>query len=107
MTLPETILSKLEREHRGINNAMRREDLLQYLWRYDSGMTDRIMRKLVKSIPSICSCERGYYLPKNRYEADYAIAYLKKKIFPLWDDIKRIQDAYPEFYEHGQLELPL
>ena len=107
MTLPEIILSKLEREHRGINNAMRREDLLQYLWRYDPGMTDRIMRKLVKLNSRICSCEKGYYIAKHKHESDYSINYLKKKIFPLWDDIKRIQDAYPEFYEQGQLELPL
>ena len=107
MNLKQIILSKLRREHRGIENAIIRQELLSYCQYYDFGITDRELRKIVKTIPQVCNCEKGYFIPKNLDEVRYAVEYLKKKIFPLWDDIKRIQEAYPEYFKEEQLELPL
>ena len=107
MIIPEIILDIIQKDHRGRENAIRREDLLRHIQHKsrDYTLTDRRMREIVKSIPQICSCEKGYYLAGNKSDSDYAIEYLKKKIFPLWDDIKQIQEAYPEYYKGEQLEL--
>jgi len=116
MTLPEIVLDKIARKHRGKERAIKREDLLRYLWNHpdgDPGLTDREMRAIVKSIEkpgiegsqAILSCERGYYMPKDQHERDYAIQYLEKKAIPLFEDIKRIRKAYPDFLCGEQMEL--
>ncbi len=106
MTLPELILTKLKAGHRGQANAIKRYKLLVFCQAYEPELTDRKMRMLVKQIPRVCSCEDGYFIDaKSRSETDHSIEYLKKKIFPLWDDIKRIQQAYPEYYSSEQMRL--
>lgn len=105
MTISEIVLEKIKTFHKGKENAIKRKDLLAFCQLYDSEITDRELRKTVKTIPIICTFERGYFVATSKEESDYSIEYLKKKIFPLWEDIKNIQLAYPQYYQDEQLEL--
>jgi len=107
VSLSDIILNKIKRDHQGKENAIKRKDLLIYCKHFESEMMDRKMRILVKTLTrqGICPCEGGYFYANLKEESDYSIEYLKKKIFPLWEDIKQIQEAYPQFYKNEQLEL--
>ena len=113
MSLSEDIFKKITKDHKGKERAIKREDLLRYLEKYDYSLTDREMRAVVKSIErpgikgsqAILSCELGYYIPRTRDERDYAIQYLEKKAVPLFEDIKRIKKAYPDYVSGRQMEL--
>lgn len=104
MNLEQIILSKLRREHRGIENAIIRQELLSYCRYYDFGLTDRELRRIVEGLASegVCPSERGYYIARNIFEAKLAKEYLEKKAKPLFKRARKIYD----YYEKGkQLEL--
>jgi len=93
--------------HKGKENAITREVLrntLRYI--YNTPLPDREMRRIVKTMPEICSSSHGYYLADSQQDYDDAVEYLKKKIYPLWADIKNLQEAYPEFSK-GDEQLSL
>lgn len=100
--LSALILSKLQREHVGMDRAIQRRDLLRWLRERGVVTTDRKVRYAVKELGCVCTGATGYYLAANTAEARASIEYLRKKIFPLWRDIQAIQRAYPEA---GQLDL--
>lgn len=111
--LSDLILHTLRAYHRGKARAVTRADLLSYLRSLGHDICDRDLREMVKDLSDetgrpagVCMCNRGYYLAEEKIESDEAIAYLRKKIFPLWKDIENIIRAYPEFYPDGkQMEL--
>ena len=104
MTLSDIILSKLGR-HVGREQAIKRRDLLQYLHDLGHEITDREMRAIIEQVPLICSGSGGYYLAKTAEDYRQAITYIQKKIYPLFEKIKRKEQAYPEFSKPGQMEL--
>ena len=105
MTPLSLLLSRRLRTcHVGAAHAISRRDLLRWLRGVGVETTDRKMRYAIKELGDVCMCSRGYYIAANVTEAKAAIAYLRKKIFPLWEDVKAIERAYPEC---GQLDLPL
>jgi len=103
--MKEIILKKLLRDHRGIDNAIKRKDLLQYCWQFDPNLTDRELRRIVKEIPLICTCEKGYFIAQKAWEVKHSIEYLKKKIFPLWEVIRNLEKAYSDVLSNPQQEL--
>jgi len=106
MTPSDFILYTLRTYHRGKGRAITREALREYLREMGHEMSDRDLREAVKGLGQVCMCNRGYFIAENKVEADESIAYLRKKIFPLWKDIENIVRAYPEFYPDGkQMEL--
>jgi len=105
MNLSELILEKIKQDHQGKENSCKRRYLLNYAHYFDPDLTDRKLRKIIKTIPVICTCERGYFIAISKEESDYSIEYLKKKIYPLWEDVKNIQLAYPQYYQDEQMEL--
>jgi len=100
--LASLILHKLTAEHVGMSRAIQRRELLAWLRGQGVVTTDRKLRYAVKDLGVVCMCERGYFLAANSDEARASIEYLKRKIFPMWEDIKRLQLAYPEL---SQLNL--
>jgi hypothetical protein len=104
MKLSNLIFNLLS-ERLGIDNAIPRRALLNFCQDFDPEIDDREMRRIVKTIPKVCTCENGYYIAKDKSEVEHSIQYLKKKIFPLWLDIKRLMEAYPEYFKGEQLNL--
>jgi len=103
----EFYIEIIMKDHRGKRNALARERLRKILlYVYNINLTDREMRRIVKTMPEICSCNHGYYLADDQQDYDAAVEYLKKKIYPLWTDIKNLQEAYPE-YSKGDEQLEL
>jgi len=98
MIIKEYLFHFIEKYCYGIENAIIRKRLLGYMKNWDSEITDRELRREIEAILEICSCERGYFYPKNKEEIDYSIEYLKKKIFPLWKKIHNKKMAYSQFY---------
>ena len=106
MTPSSFILSALRTYHRGKARAITREALREYLRQMGYDICDRDLREIVKGLGQVCMCNRGYFIAETKAETDESIAYLRKKIFPLWRDIENIIGAYPEFYPSGkQMEL--
>jgi len=103
----EFYIEIIMKDHRGKRNAIDRERLRKILlYVYNINLTDRMLRRIVKTMPEICSCNHGYYLADDQQDYDDAVEYLKKKIYPLWADIKNMQEAYPEYSTNDeQLEL--
>jgi len=102
--LPGLILSHIGGHHRGMENAIKRRDLLRMCRSIEPEITDREMRKIVEGIPRVCTCERGYYVAVKPDEVKHSSRYLRKKAYPLFDRANRIEGAYPEFF-NGQMEL--
>lgn len=91
-------------KHKGYMNALPRKKLLADLQRLiDPEITDREMRLIASQTKGVLSCERGYYIARDDWEGkedcEHAKEYMKKKIFPLWDRIQKIEKDYPEFYD--------
>lgn len=105
MTPSALILDFLRAHHRGKVRAITRESLREHLREIGCEINDRDLRETVKTIKEVCTCERGYYVAQDKADTDYSIAYLRKKIFPLWQDIENIKQAYPQFYAGEQMEL--
>lgn len=105
MTTSDFILQVLRTHHRGKSRAITREALREYLRQVGYGLSDRDLREAVKNLGQVCMCNRGYFIAENKAEADESIAYLRKKIFPLWQDIENIKRGYPQFYSGEQMEL--
>ena len=104
---PNLYIETIMKDHWGKQNAIARERLRKILlYVYNVNLTDRMLRRIVKTIPEICPSEHGYYLAHNQQDFEDAIEYLKKKIFPLWNDIKNLREAYPEFAkDEEQMDL--
>ena len=102
--LSSLILAKLRREHVGMARAIQRRDLLAWLWANGVQTTDRKVRYAVKELGCVCMGSGGYFLAANTDEARASIEYLKRKIFPLWEDIKALQLAYPELAQGNLFE---
>lgn len=119
MNIPRLILRKLREEHVGRDRAIKRKDLLNWLYqgafilsaapRRESD--DREMRAIIETMPVICSCETGYYLAREGEEGEedvaYAIAYINKKAMPLLKKIRDKKRAHPQYYgNENRGELP-
>jgi hypothetical protein len=105
MEIFDLILNLLTRHHIGIDSAIPRRALLNFCQDLDPDIDDREMRRIVKTIPKVCTCENGYYIARDKSEVEHSIRYLKKKIFPLWADINRLMKDYPEFFQGEQMSL--
>ena len=107
MSLKQAIQNKILLNHAGPENAIKRCVLLDYCRLFDDTITDRKMRIIVKSTenPKILSCENGYFVPREEEkegDAKRAITYLKKKAFPIFEDIQKIR---AEYLGSSQMEL--
>lgn len=105
MSVKALILHVLRTHHRGKARAITRQALREYLSWEGYSISDRDLREVVKNLGQVCMCNRGYFIAESKAEADESIAYLRKKIFPLWKDIENIKRAYPQFYSGEQMEL--
>ena len=106
MTLPEIVLDKIARKHRGKERAIRREDLLQYVQLFEPTVTDRVLRNIYSKLP-VCTCDQGIFYPIRESEmVDYQ-AYLKSKAIPLFDRWKMVAQAHPHLVpaKGKQMEL--
>jgi len=100
---PNIYIETVMKDHQGKQNAIARERLRKILlYVYNVNLTDRMLRRIVKTIPEICSCEHGYYISISQQDYEDAIKYLKKKIYPLWTDIKNLQEAYPKYSKNDE-----
>ena len=97
---------KLLNSHRGMANAIPRQYLFKWLADLGWRISDRELRKIVKGIPRTLSWKGGYFIEaKSKEEVKVACESLKKKIYGLAKETKRIRNDYPEFYQGEQLEL--
>jgi len=96
ITISELILRKISREHRGKENAIKRDELLEYCQAFDSELTDREMRKIYSELP-VVSCNEGIFWPVRHEEIDEFETYLRKKALPLFKRFKLVAK------EHRQL----
>jgi len=110
MTLSDLILTKLKAGHRGLANAIKRRDLLQYLYEIGaidkiSETEDRLIRMLIDEMPRICSSLDGYYIAREKADVDQSIKHLSKKAMAILRKIRRKKEAYPQYYLPDQGEL--
>jgi len=89
MTLSELILRKIKLEHRGRENAIKREGLLLFCQAVEPDLTDREMRRIYSELPIISSPE-GIFWPVRHEEIDEFEKYLRKKALPLFKRFKLV-----------------
>ena len=104
------ILAVLQLRHVGRDNAIKRADLLDIVWRRMgvNFLTDRTLRKAIeKCAPQVCACAKGYFIPADITEKQQAIAYQVKKLIGQRRRIDAIAAAFPELesYVQGRLAL--
>ena len=79
MTLPEIILSKLEREHRGKDFAIHIDVLLKYLKGDNPQLTNRKLREGYEGLP-VHGTNEGLFVPGSPRERQELIELCEKKI---------------------------
>jgi hypothetical protein len=92
------LLAILNQYARGRENAMPRDRVLGHLRTFigSAHIGDRDFRELYAGLP-VCSCEGGLYVPKTAEDVDAFESYMRKKVVPHWERVKRVREAYPEF----------
>lgn len=109
MELSEIILNRIKRDHRGKENAIKREDLLlclncggygdeSYLM---ENLTDRQLRNIYCQLP-VVTCDKGIFWPVKIEEVEEFRAYLRKKAIPLFERWQRVADVH---YDGKQMAL--
>ena len=97
MNLSEIILEKIEKHHRGKENAIKRKTLLGGInCVYGLELTDRELRNIYCQLPVISS-EAGIFWPIRKEELDEFEEYCRKKALPLFIRVKMVME------EHGYL----
>ena len=105
MTLPEIILSKLEREHRGKYHAIHRRNLLDDLKAEYPSLTDRKMREEYEGLP-VHGMNEGVFVPGSIKEKQELIELCEKKI-RAYARKRRALKNYTVKEEPMQMRLPL
>ena len=108
MNLSEIILTRIKRDHRGKENAIKRKVLLfRVLWDGSCpGLTDRELRNIYCQLPVISS-EAGIFWPIRKEELDEFEEYCRKKALPLFMRVKMVMEEHKDLRtgEYVQKEL--
>lgn len=107
MNLSRFILRKLRTEHIGRSRAIKRKDLLEYLYGQGAKIDDREMRAIIESLPIICSCAEGYFIADKYEDVQHSIEYIKKKAISLMAKIRKKKEVYPQFYGEDPPQEPV
>ena len=95
MNLSEIILTKIESEHRGKENAIKRKVLLTYAHYIEPRLTDRELRNIYCQLP-VVSSEAGIFWPIRQSELDEFEAYCRKKALPLFIRVKMVMEEHKD-----------
>ena len=102
MNISEIILEKIEKHHRGKENAIKRKTLLGGInCVYGLELTDRELRNIYCQLP-VVSCDKGIFYPIRISEVEEFRVYLRKKALPLFERWQRVASIH---YKGKQLEL--
>ena len=117
MTLPEIILSKLEREHRGIEHAILLDNFLEWLLEHNhiekiDEHSERRVRAIIAKNVKICNAGEGYYLARewgHKEDVEEAVRYIERTYkIPIENKIKEKREAFIQYYPElnpKQMEL--
>ena len=97
-------ISVILSDHLGSANAITRRDLRRSLRIMfgDIETSDREMRATIKrQLPGVCYGGRGYYLPRDKGEADKTLEQNNKRAVALFKANKNFMEAHPEWYGSG------
>ena len=101
MNLSEIILEKIEKHHRGKENAIKRKELLCWCQCIEPEMnmfgnlTDRELRNIYCQLPLISS-EAGIFWPIRQSELDEFESYIRKKALPLFTRVKMVMEEHKD-----------
>ena len=102
-------ISTILTDHRGPGNAIARRELRRALRITfgDDETSDREMRAMIKKhLPGVCYGSRGYYLPRDKGEADKTLDQNRKRALSLFEASSNLRKAYPDWYgNEAQMEL--
>ena len=88
------MLFTIYNNHRGKDNAIKRERLLAFCRIFEPDISDREMRRLYSELPVIAD-ESGTYWPLTKDEVEDYKQYLRKKALPLFARWNRVAKFHP------------
>jgi hypothetical protein len=88
------IFMKFMQAHRGRENAIQRDRVLDHMQLWEPKMTDRQLRDLYSKQP-VCSCDQGLFIPIRPAEVEDFKKYLEAKAIPLLSRYKTVLAYYP------------
>ena len=95
-------IARIMADHVGQGEAITRKQLFRCLIGRGFDTTDREMRAMIKThLPGVCYGSRGYYLPKDKSDADKTLEQNNKRAVALFEANKNLRKAYPEWYGSG------
>ena len=95
-------IARIMADHVGPGEAITRKQLLRCLIGRSFDTSDREMRALIKThLPGVCYGSRGYYLPKDKSDADKTLEQNSKRAIALFEANKNLRKAYPDWYGSG------
>ncbi len=106
MTLPEIILKKIAKDHRGKERAIKRRDLWYYAKLFDPDITDRKLRDIYSKLP-VCVYEGGIFYPIRTQELEEFKEYLMAKAIPCFTRYKRVARAHPHLVSDDSIQMDL
>ena len=107
MTLSQIILKKLASEHRGIENAILLDDLLDWLFENEhiaeiNEHSERRVRSIIAKDITICNAGGGYYKARekgHKEDIEEAVRYIERTYkVPIENKIKEKKGAFPQYY---------
>lgn len=104
MDISKIILAKIFSEHRGQENAITRDELLDYVKNFDSTITDRELRDIYSHLP-VCVCNDGIFWPVKGKEVQDFLVYLRKKAMPMMVRSRMVAEYHSELVNSFQMEL--
>lgn len=106
MIIPEIVFDIVQKDHRGRENAITRDDLRTRLRLWSVIVSDRKLRDVYSKLP-ICTCDQGVFYPIRVQEIEEYRRYLKSKAIPLFERWKMVAQAHPNLLptRGGQMDL--
>lgn len=104
MDVRKIIFAKLYSEHRGRDEAIKRDALLRYARIFDTAITDRELRNIYSRLP-VCVCEQGIFYPIRGQEVQDFLVYLRKKAMPMMVRSRMVAEYHSTLLNSFQLEL--
>ena len=98
MNLSYLIERKISLEHRGRENTILREKLLEYCQGFEFYMEDRDMRRIYSKLP-VVSWNKGIFWPVRQAEIDEFEIYLKSKAGPLFKRLDMVKEAHKDLFQ--------
>jgi len=95
-------IRRIMNDHKGPDRPITKEQIMCELEDKGIFLEEHAFRRILKAcLPGVCYGGRGYYLPRDKGEADKTLEQNNKRAVALFKANKNFMEAHPEWYGSG------